>query len=42
MLVLILLLVVGSGLVYISKYNFTPVTVNLGRYTIVIRLLGLG
>ncbi|KKT49827.1 MAG: hypothetical protein UW41_C0002G0103 [Candidatus Collierbacteria bacterium GW2011_GWC2_44_18] len=34
MLVLILLLVVGSGLVYISKYNFTPVSVNLGVYTL--------
>lgn len=30
MLTLILLLVVGSALVYISKFNFTPVTVNLG------------
>jgi len=30
MLVLILFLVVGSVLVYISKYNFVPVTVNLG------------
>jgi uncharacterized integral membrane protein len=30
MLVLILLLVVGSMLVYISKYNFVPVSVNLG------------
>jgi uncharacterized integral membrane protein len=33
MLVLILLLVVGSVLVYISKFNFAPVTVNLGFYT---------
>ena len=24
----------GSGLVYISKYNFVPVTVNLGVYTL--------
>jgi len=32
MLVLILLLTVGSVLVYISKYNFTPVSVNLGFY----------
>jgi lipopolysaccharide assembly protein A len=32
---LILLLVVGSVLVYISKFNFTPVTVNLGLYTFV-------
>lgn len=30
MLVLILLLVLGSALVYISKYNFVPVTINLG------------
>lgn len=34
MLVLILLLVVGSILVYISKFNFVPVTVNLGMYVI--------
>ena len=34
MLVLILLLVVGSGLVYISKYNFQPVSLNLGMYTL--------
>lgn len=32
MLVLILLLVVGSILVYVSKYNFMPVDVNLGAY----------
>jgi uncharacterized integral membrane protein len=32
--VLILFLVVGSALVYISKFNFTPVTVNLGFYTV--------
>lgn len=32
MLILIFLLIVGSGLVYISKFNFTPVTLNLGRY----------
>jgi len=32
-LILILLLVVGSILVYISKFNFTPVSVNLGLYT---------
>lgn len=31
---LILLLVVGSGLVYISKFNFVPVSVNLGMYVI--------
>jgi len=30
MLILILSLVVGSLLVYISKYNFQPVSVNLG------------
>ena len=30
MLALILMLVLGSGLVYISKFNFTPVAVNLG------------
>jgi len=34
MLALILLLVVGSILVYISKFNFMPVTVNLGVYVI--------
>jgi uncharacterized integral membrane protein len=34
MLALILFLIVGSGLVYISKYNFTPVTINLGIYSI--------
>jgi len=33
MLVLILFLVIGSILVYISKFNFTPVTVNLGLHT---------
>ncbi len=33
MVVLILLLVVGSVLVYVSKFNFVPVTVNLGFYT---------
>ena len=27
-------MVVGSGLVYISKYNFTPVSVNLGVYSL--------
>jgi len=32
MLVLILFLVIGSVLVYISKYNFTPVSVNLGLH----------
>lgn len=30
MLILILSLIVGSLLVYISKYNFQPVSVNLG------------
>ncbi len=34
MLILILLLVVGSGFVYISKYNFSMVDVNLGSYVI--------
>jgi len=34
MLVLILLLIVGSILVYISKFNFMPVSVNLGMYVI--------
>jgi uncharacterized integral membrane protein len=33
MLILILLLIIGSGLVYISKFNFEPVTLNLGFYT---------
>jgi len=32
MLILIFLLIIGSGLVYISKFNFTPVTLNLGAY----------
>lgn len=32
MLILILLLVVGSIFVFISKYNFVPVTINLGPY----------
>lgn len=32
MLILILFLVVGSMLVYISKFNFQPVSVNLGFY----------
>ena len=32
--ILILLLVVGSILVYISKFNFMLVSVNLGLYTI--------
>jgi lipopolysaccharide assembly protein A len=34
MLILILLLVVGSFLVYISKYNFALVSVNLGMTVI--------
>ena len=34
MIILILLLVVGSFLVYISKFNFAPVTVNLGSYVL--------
>lgn len=33
MLILILLLVVGAILVYISKFNFIPVSINLGLYT---------
>lgn len=33
MLILILFLIVGSVLVYISKFNFVPVTVNLGFYS---------
>lgn len=33
MLILILFLVVGSVLVYVSKFNFVPVTINLGFYT---------
>jgi putative membrane protein len=33
MLVLILFLIIGSILVYISKFNFTPVTVTLGFYS---------
>jgi uncharacterized metal-binding protein len=32
MLALIFTLLVGSGLVYISKFNFMPVSVNLGMY----------
>lgn len=34
MLALILLLVLGSGLAYISKFNFTPVSVNFRVYTL--------
>jgi lipopolysaccharide assembly protein A len=33
MLILILLLVIGSLLVYISKFNFELVSVNLGMYS---------
>ncbi len=33
MLILILFLVIGSFVVYVSRFNFTPVTVNLGFYT---------
>lgn len=32
MLIIILFLIIGSILVYISKFNFTPVTLNLGMY----------
>lgn len=32
MIILILVLIIGSLLVYISKFNFAPVTVNLGFY----------
>jgi uncharacterized integral membrane protein len=32
MLTLILLLIVGSALAYISQYNLTPVSLNLGYY----------
>lgn len=32
MLILILLLVIGSVLVYISQFNFMPVSLNLGPY----------
>jgi len=34
MIILILILVIGSGLVFISKYNFTPVTVNFGTVAV--------
>lgn len=34
MLILILFLIVGSVLVYISKFNFMPVSVNFGTYVI--------
>ncbi len=33
MLILILFLIVGSLVVYISRFNFAPVTVNLGFHT---------
>ena len=32
MLILILFLIIGSMLVYISKFNFMPVSVNFGMY----------
>ena len=32
MLILILFLVIGSILAYVSRYNLTPVTVNVGPY----------
>lgn len=32
MLMLILLLIIGTALVYISKFNFAPVSLNLGAY----------
>lgn len=32
MLILILLLVTGSVLVYVSRFNYTPVSLNLGPY----------
>ena len=34
MIILILILVIGSGLVFISKYNFTLVTVNFGTFAL--------
>ena len=34
MLILILLLIVGSMLVYVSKFNFMPVSVNFGMYVV--------
>lgn len=34
MLILILFLIVGSALVYISKFNFVPVTLDLGIYVL--------
>lgn len=34
MLIIILFLIIGSSLVYISKFNFAPVTLNLGMYTV--------
>jgi uncharacterized integral membrane protein len=34
MILLILILVTGLGLVFVSKYNFTPVTVNFGSFAI--------
>ncbi|MFA5025310.1 MAG: lipopolysaccharide assembly protein LapA domain-containing protein [Candidatus Shapirobacteria bacterium] len=34
MLILIFFLIVGTALVYISKFNFAPVDLNLGAYVI--------
>lgn len=34
MLIIILLLALGAGLVYVSQYNFMPVSVNLGSHII--------
>ena len=34
MLILIIYLIVGTALVYISKFNFTPVTLNLGYFVL--------
>jgi lipopolysaccharide assembly protein A len=34
MLSLIVLLIIGSALVYISKFNFMPVDLNLGAYVL--------
>lgn len=34
MLILILFLVIGSALVYISKFNYTPVSLNFGAYVL--------
>lgn len=34
MLLLILLLIIGSGLAYVSHYNFMPVSLHLGPYVV--------